>query len=444
MNGLGRSLARHRAEDHQILTAIEGDPSIISAQWPTPDPGHLTGCTEFIQLRRLVVMDAERQDVALEHRRRDSNPFQLGNHLAKAIEVAALASQTLPLGEETSVGRGVHGFNRLAENRQRPTLEGPQHVRMAPLTVVSPGPEIAIEKLLGSNRDGLREAQQSLIDLAARFTFEDWCRLVRRLAADLDQDGSYDPNDDLDANRLKLSPRGDGTADLAGRLVGDAAATVGQTLESLADDLFHRFRRDAEADPTLPMPCRATLMALALAEACRRALATDVESSKAPGVEATVVIDTDDTGNPVVEDLAGNPISNRAAGALLVDPVVRAMVLDADGVPLRLGRKVRLATPDQRHALALRDRGCVFPGCDAAPGWCDAHHQPGWQHGGTTDIESMFLLCRHHHVVTHRAGWALDGDPERPQHWMWTTPTGRVLASQRQHPSQEHRRTRPG
>ncbi|MEZ5267111.1 MAG: hypothetical protein R2789_00575 [Microthrixaceae bacterium] len=56
----------------------------------------------------------------------------------------------------------------------------------------------------------------------------------------------------------------------------------------------------------------------------------------------------------------------------------------------------------------------------------------------------MFLLCRHHHVVTHRAGWALDGDPERPQHWMWTTPTGRVLASQRQHPSQEHRRTRPG
>ena len=294
------------------------------------------------------------------------------------------------------------------------------------------------------NRDGLREAQQSLIDLAARFTFEDWCRLVRRLAADLDQDGSYDPNDDLDANRLKLSPRGDGTADLAGRLVGDAAATVGQTLESLADDLFHRFRRDAVADPTLPMPCRATLMALALAEACRRALATDVESSKAPGVEATVVIDTDDTGNPVVEDLAGNPISNRAAGALLVDPVVRAMVLDADGVPLRLGRKVRLATPDQRHALALRDRGCVFPGCDAAPGWCDAHHQPGWQHGGTTDIESMFLLCRHHHVVTHRAGWALDGDPERPQHWMWTTPTGRVLASQRQHPSQEHRRTRPG
>ncbi|MEZ5267110.1 MAG: hypothetical protein R2789_00570 [Microthrixaceae bacterium] len=62
------------------------------------------------------------------------------------------------------------------------------------------------------NRHGLSAAQQSLVDLAARFPFEQWCRLLRRLAADLDQDGSYDPNEDLDANRLRVTPDGDGTA----------------------------------------------------------------------------------------------------------------------------------------------------------------------------------------------------------------------------------------
>lgn len=289
------------------------------------------------------------------------------------------------------------------------------------------------------NREGLAAVQEPLVEMAARLSFEEWAQLVRRLASDLDQDGSYDPNEDLDANRLRVSAGDDCTVDLSGRLTGDTAVTVNQTLAQLADELFGRFKRDAEQDPELSMPPRSTLMALALGEACRRALATEVDSTRQPRVEATVVIDTDGDGKPVVSDLAGNPISDPASRALLIEPVVRAMAFDAEGVPLRLGRKVRLATPDQKHALALRDGGCIFPGCDAPPNWCDAHHQPGWQQGGTSDIESMFLGCRHHHVVTHRAGWIVEENPDRPQEWIWTTPSGRRLNSERQ-----HRRPRPG
>ncbi|MFJ9368371.1 DUF222 domain-containing protein [Nocardia sp. NPDC101769] len=40
-------------------------------------------------------------------------------------------------------------------------------------------------------------------------------------------------------------------------------------------------------------------------------------------------------------------------------------VLDADGLPLFLGRCQRLATPAQRLALIARDKGCTHPGCDA-------------------------------------------------------------------------------
>ncbi|WP_242419678.1 HNH endonuclease signature motif containing protein, partial [Frankia sp. CpI1-P] len=36
--------------------------------------------------------------------------------------------------------------------------------------------------------------------------------------------------------------------------------------------------------------------------------------------------------------------------------------------------------PHLRRALAARDRGCTFPGCDRPPSWCEAHHVIHWTH----------------------------------------------------------------
>ena len=77
----------------------------------------------------------------------------------------------------------------------------------------------------------------------------------------------------------------------------------------------------------------------------------------------------------------------------------------------------------------MRDGGCVFPGCDMPAGWSDAHHITPWEHGGTTDLPNLALLCRHHHGVTHRTGWTMTTQPD--QTFTWTTPTGRTLHSQR-------------
>jgi hypothetical protein len=125
----------------------------------------------------------------------------------------------------------------------------------------------------------------------------------------------------------------------------------------------------------------------------------------------------------------GSPVPPPVAEVLLCDPAIVALIIDTLGVPLDLGRTTRLANRAQRRALARRDGGCVFPGCDMPVTWCDAHHVTAWHAGGTTDIAHLALLCRYHHGVTHRHGWTMTALAD--QTFTWTTPHGQTLHSQR-------------
>ena len=62
---------------------------------------------------------------------------------------------------------------------------------------------------------------------------------------------------------------------------------------------------------------------------------------------------------------------------------------------------LRLVSSNDDRALAIRDRGCAFPGCDRPPGWCDAHHIIPWELLGPTDMNNLVLLCRRHHRMLH-------------------------------------------
>ncbi len=290
------------------------------------------------------------------------------------------------------------------------------------------------------NRTHLSDVQEELVEAAGHLSFERWSALVRRVANQADADGGYDPNTDLHANRLRIEDLPDTTRELSARLVGETATTVTHTLETIADELFVQFARDAEKDPSIVVPNRRTLMALALHEACRRALATDLHGTRQPQTEAIIVIEPRRGEQPAARDSAGRAVPDGALGSLLADPRFTALLLDDGGNPLRYGRSRRLASPAQRIALAVRDGGCIFPGCDRPPGWCDAHHQPGWKHGGTTNTDAMALLCRRHHGITHSSGWSMHPDPDRAQRFLWRTPTGNTLHSQRH----ARRRTTPG
>lgn len=74
---------------------------------------------------------------------------------------------------------------------------------------------------------------------------------------------------------------------------------------------------------------------------------------------------------------------------------------------LDLGREQRLYSGTQRVALAVRDGGCLWPGCDRPPSWTEAHHIRHWARDGRTDLADGVLLCRHHHLRLHNEGWQI-------------------------------------
>jgi hypothetical protein len=76
--------------------------------------------------------------------------------------------------------------------------------------------------------------------------------------------------------------------------------------------------------------------------------------------------------------------------------IVPVVVGDAGGV-LGYGLTRRTASTGQRRALAARDRGCSFPGCDRPPDWCETHHVTPWVDGGRTDLQNLTLACGFHH-----------------------------------------------
>jgi hypothetical protein len=114
----------------------------------------------------------------------------------------------------------------------------------------------------------------------------------------------------------------------------------------------------------------------------------------------------------------------RRAGTAMLDGYgavsasqLRRMCCDARVVPavlngasevLDLGRAVRTATPAQRRALALRDKGCTGPGCSRSPKWCVPHHIRFWtEHQGPTDLVNLGLVCERCHHLLHHGGWEM-------------------------------------
>ena len=127
---------------------------------------------------------------------------------------------------------------------------------------------------------------------------------------------------------------------------------------------------------------------------------------KAGGTSATVVVLID------LETLLGGiKAASLDTGTTITAATARRMACEAGMIPailnakskvLDLGRKTRFHTEAQRLAIAIEQKHCQHPLCDA-PAWlCHTHHTTPWAHGGTTNTTDAQLLCPKHHAMIHR------------------------------------------
>ena len=159
------------------------------------------------------------------------------------------------------------------------------------------------------------------------------------------------------------------------------------------------------------------------------------------GVPATVLLTmtlTDlETRLGVATTSHGGHLTIPAALRLAADADIIPVVMNDAGGIAAYGRSKRHATKKQRHALAARDGGCSFPGCDTPPEWCDSHHIIHWRDNGWTDLDNLTLLCGFHHREHEKQGWEChmsDGVP------LWTPPW---WIDTQQTPTPQHRPPHP-
>ncbi len=184
------------------------------------------------------------------------------------------------------------------------------------------------------------------------------------------------------------------------------------------------------------------------------ASAADVFGARQPGVRLVAVQDAVGPRDAYGRLLAvgytedgGVAVPGSVLDRALCETASVIVTVDTCGNPLDVGREARLFNPPQKLTLAVRDGGCLWPGCDRPPSYCEAHHCDHWvEDHGRTDVDRGVLLCRFHHLLLHNQGWRITrdghgpfllhplggrGEPivlrsKSPLRWAWDPPPDRV------------------
>lgn len=290
----------------------------------------------------------------------------------------------------------------------------------------------------------LQERELELIDMAMSTTVEQWRKDLRALI-DAADTNSADPAPKLRENRASITFDETGRLKINGSFYGPDALTMFNTI----NDEFRRQFRDATDEQeaiNTPIPPSPILHGRAFTELFRRGASPD--SGRKPTTEAILVLDPRSPLHPI-RTLDGDDIDPVTAATLFCGCDLHALQLNSNGNPLKYGRVRRTASKEQNNALAIRDGGCIFPGCSRQPDWCDAHHIKTWaQDHGLTDIENLALLCRKHHTYLHKGTWELSVDELELMWWRdcatgrrflaqnaetrhnWTAPSGKITSEQ--------------
>jgi hypothetical protein len=268
-------------------------------------------------------------------------------------------------------------------------------------------------------RDGLATAADVLLRESPSLTVERLAERARSLRADIDDAFVRDREQLLRSRRyLHLFRQPDGMTRLTALLDPESAALVTSAFDAATSprrggprfvDPAEQSRAEELAADDRTVEQIAHDAFVELIRVGGQAEGSKVLGSRRPAVRV-LVAERDLTGHGGRGFIEGQPepVSIQTVERHVCEAGILPILFDGLGQPLRMGRKSRPFTEAQRIALAARDGGCRFPGCDRPPSWTEAHHIAEWlADHGPTDVDNGILLCRHHHLLVHDTGWKI-------------------------------------
>jgi Domain of unknown function (DUF222) len=287
--------------------------------------------------------------------------------------------------------------------------------------------------------DQVREYDQILVDLCASAGPLEVGRACERIWAMVDPDGAEpDPEEDFNRRELTFSQLG-AMLYIRGRLDPEGAAALQTAVDALMRpprpgdersaaqrraDAMVDLARDALANGELPEVGgeRPQVGILITPEIL---FGTPASSPNPDCPQQTPARDGDPLTAAGVPLLPERPwlhwvgeVSAQLAQRLACDGTIWRLVLDPrTGLPLNVGRKLRIVPYWMRKAIRARDRTCRWPGCDVPSVWTDAHHLTPWWKGGATAVDEIISLCRYHHGLVHEGDWTLHMDHTTGEVW---------------------------
>lgn len=295
----------------------------------------------------------------------------------------------------------------------------------------------------------LRGACEQLVDAAGVLDVDRVHRLARSLRDGLDSDAIADRESaQRDARSFRLTALPDGMSRATWLLDPESAAQVRELVDRAISpkrrvvqftnpDDIEKAARIADDERSPEQYASDALLHLLVAGA-------DADSSMMLGTGAPsvrVLVTAHDlargNGSGSLEAAVGQPdgvvVTLPTVQRLLCGGAQTPILIGSTGQPLDVGRSQRLFTTRQRIALAARDGGCRWPGCERPPSWCEAHHIDEWQRdGGRTDVNVGVLLCRHHHALLHNQGWQVNRRGRAPDYEL--TPPASIDPQRRPRP----------
>lgn len=305
----------------------------------------------------------------------------------------------------------------------------------------------------GADREDVVQAERCLVaaacgtalpgggDAALPLHADDVRVAARVWAAAIDQDGPEPSFEELQRRRsFRLGAEKDGLVPVHGAVVPEVAALFGRMIDAITSP---RTRRAGEAgesgassvrfvevepgelagpddlvgsDDFVPRDARTSdqkrhdaLAAIAQAAALHDGM------PMLGGAPVTVMIQVAatalETGRGTAwlhgHDGEPTPIPVRSAAHSACAGSRQRVTQDDSGRVIELGTRDRVFNAHQRRAIAVRDGGCVIPGCTVPASWCEIHHVTEHANGGATHLENGVALCWYHHRSLDTGGWQI-------------------------------------